>query len=39
VTDTGGNIGDKQEAGGHVDQRMTARYNHDLPVVKPAGKP
>ena len=31
VTDTDRNIGDKQEAGGHVDQRMTARHNHDRP--------
>lgn len=38
VTDTSGNLGDKQAGAGHVDQRMTARYNHDLAVVDPAGK-
>lgn len=35
VTDTEGNIADKQDAAGHVERRMTQRYNHDLPVVAP----
>lgn len=39
VTDTAGNLGDKQDASGHVDRRMTARYAHDLPVVSPPARP
>lgn len=35
VTDTAGNIADKQEAAGHVEQKMTQPYNHDLPIVAP----
>ncbi|WP_235567568.1 MULTISPECIES: integrase [unclassified Lysobacter] len=35
VTDTVGNIGDKQDAAGHVERKMTQRYAHDLPVVSP----
>jgi hypothetical protein len=35
ITDTEGNIGDKQEAAGHVERKMTQRYAHDLPVVAP----
>ena len=38
VTDTQGHLGDKQAGAGHVDQRMTARYNHELVEVKPPGK-
>lgn len=39
VTDTEGNIGDKQDAAGHVERKMTQRYAHDLPVVAPPTKP
>lgn len=39
VTDTAGNIGDKQDAAGHVERKMTLRYDHDLPVVAPPTRP
>jgi hypothetical protein len=39
VTDTEGNISDKQDAAGHVERKMTQRYAHDLPVVKPPKRP
>lgn len=39
VTDTEGNIADKQDAAGHVERRMTQRYNHQLPVVAPQKPP
>ncbi len=35
ITDTEGNLADKQEAAGHKTQEMTRRYSHDVPVVKP----
>ncbi|RPE74662.1 site-specific integrase [Vulcaniibacterium tengchongense] len=35
ITDTAGNIADKQDAAGHRERRMTQRYNHELPVVEP----
>lgn len=35
VTDTKGNM---QEAAGHVSPAMTHRYNHEVPVVDPAGR-
>lgn len=38
VTDTAGNRGDKQDAAGHQSPTTTARYDHDLPVVKPPRK-
>ena len=39
VTDTAGNINDKQDAAGHVDQKMTQRYSHELAVVEPPKRP
>lgn len=33
ITDTAGTRADKQDAAGHVDPRMTVRYNHQLAVV------
>ena len=39
VTDTAGNVADKQDASGHADRRMTMRYTHDLPVVAPPIRP
>ena len=37
ITEIQGQLGDKQAGAGHVDQRMTARYSHDLVEVKPPG--
>lgn len=39
VTDTKGNIADKQDAAGHVERKMTQRYDHDLPMVAPPTLP
>jgi len=38
VTDTVGNLGDKQDAAGHQSPATTGRYDHGLPVVKPPGR-
>ncbi|MBH1836331.1 integrase [Stenotrophomonas maltophilia] len=35
VTDTAGNLGDKQDAAGHKSPTTTGRYDHGMPVVKP----
>lgn len=35
ITDTVGNRKDKQDAGGHRNERMTDVYDHDLPVIQP----
>lgn len=35
VTDTVGNVADKQAASGHVDPRMVAHYDHEIPTVAP----
>lgn len=35
ITDTAGNIGDKQDAAGRKERKTTLRYTHDLPVVPP----
>lgn len=39
ITDTDGNIADKQEGAGHQNQAMTHRYNHDMPRSLAAGEP
>jgi site-specific recombinase XerD len=36
ITDTPGTRAEKQDAAGHVDPRMTERYDHSVPRVKPA---
>jgi hypothetical protein len=38
ITDTKGNKADKQTASGHKSAAMLERYDHDVPVVKPAGE-
>jgi site-specific recombinase XerD len=38
VTDTAGNRHDKQTASGHKSERMLDVYDHEVPVVNPAGK-
>jgi len=38
ITDTKGNKADKQTAAGHKTPQMTDRYDHELPVSKPAGE-
>ena len=35
ITDT--DRADRRAGGGHVSDAMAARYDHDLPAVKPAG--
>lgn len=37
ITDTKGNKADKQTASGHKSPSMLERYDHEVPVVKPAG--
>jgi hypothetical protein len=37
ITDTRGNKADKQTASGHKSPTMLERYDHEVPVVKPAG--
>lgn len=38
VTDTKGTKADKQDASGHRTRAMVDHYDHELPVVKPAGE-
>lgn len=38
VTDTKGNKADKQTASGHKSEQMMHRYDHDRPLVRPAGE-
>jgi len=38
VTDTKGNKADKQTASGHKSAQMLEHYDHDLPLVRPAGE-
>ncbi len=38
ITDTPGNAADKQTAAGHRTPQMTERYNHAVPVSRPAGE-
>jgi integrase len=38
VTDTKGGLDAKQRGAGHKSQAMTHRYDHELPVVEPAGE-
>ncbi len=37
MTDTAGDKGQKRTAGGHKSEAMVDRYDHELPVVNPAG--
>lgn len=39
MTDTAGDKGQKRTAGGHKSEAMVDRYDHELPVVDPAGSP
>lgn len=39
VTDTKGTKADKQLASGHKSMQMVNRYDHERPIVDPAGKP
>jgi hypothetical protein len=38
VTDTGGGKAGKKEASGHKTDAMLNLYDHEVPVVDPAGK-
>lgn len=37
ITDTKGTTDKKQQASGHKEQRMVHRYDHEMPIVEPAG--
>lgn len=39
ITDTKGTKADKQLASGHKSMQMVNRYDHERPIVDPAGKP
>lgn len=39
ITDTAGNKAAKKEASGHKTDAMLEHYDHDVPVVAPAGEP
>jgi len=38
ITDTAGTPDKKQQASGHVERRMVHRYDHEVPLVEPAGE-
>jgi len=38
ITDTEGTPDKKQQASGHVERRMVHRYDHEVPLVEPAGE-
>ena len=39
ITDTAGTKADKQLGSGHKSAQTLERYDHELPVVKPANAP
>ena len=38
ITDTAGTPDKKQQASGHIERRMVHRYDHEVPLVEPAGE-